>query len=310
MPLVSIVILTYNRINVLIDVIRKLKQLTYKNIEIIIVNNNSSDETKDKIPELFPDINLINLEKNIGVSALNYGLKAAKGEFILQLDDDSYPEDSTIEAGLNEFYGNKKLGIVAFKVINLRYNICETNNFPVNPRMFNGCGVMFRTAIFEKSGYYNKNIFIYYNELDLSIRVFDKGYEIKYLNDAPVYHLQAPSGRVITEANPFISEFRYYHYFLSYYIFLYTYFNKILIIKYTIKLLLSNLLKAIYFGYYKSFFIALFKIIKFSFTEYDSRIKISGNTQKYYDNGNFAFIDRMFFPNIENNKFYKWIKGK
>ena len=44
MPLVSIVVLTFNRINVLIDIIYKLKNLTYKNVEIIIINNNSNDE--------------------------------------------------------------------------------------------------------------------------------------------------------------------------------------------------------------------------------------------------------------------------
>jgi GT2 family glycosyltransferase len=310
MPLVSIVILTFNRINVLIDIIYKLKNLTYKNVEIIIINNNSSDETKIKIPEMFPEINLINLDKNIGVSALNYGLKAASGEYVLQLDDDSYPEDKLIEEGLKEFSKNNKLGVIAFKVMNLRYGICETEEFPENPRTFNGCGVMFRSEIFIKTGYYNDNIFIYYNELDLSIRVINIGYEILYFKEAVVFHLHTSAGREVKNIDPFKSEFRFKYYFLSYFVFLYTNFNRIYVVKYGIKLFVSNMIKAIYFGYYKAFFLTLLNIIKFTIKKYSCRIKISKKTQNIYENGNFALIDRIFFPTFEKNKLYKWIKRK
>ena len=309
MPLVSIVILTFNRVNVLISIIQKLKKLTYKNVEIIIINNNSSDETAIKIPELFSEIKLINLDKNIGVSALNYGLKVASGEYILQLDDDSYPEENAIENGLNEFTKNENLGVLTYKVINLRYNICETADFPMHPRTFNGCGVMFRSKIFNKSGFYNKKIFIYYNELDLTIRVINAGFEILYFPKSVVYHLQTPSGREVKNIAPFQSEFRFKFYFLSYFIFLFTNFDRIYVFKYGIKLVISNLLKAIYFGYYKAFFTTIFKVIKFSLHENKNRIKISKQTQKLYENGNFALIDRIFFPNFEKTKLYKWLKS-
>lgn len=310
MPLVSIVILTFNRINVLIDIIYKLKNLTYKNVEIIIINNNSNDETKIKIPDLFPEIKLINLDKNIGVSALNYGLKAASGEYILQLDDDSYPEDKLIELGIKEFIKNKRLGVLAFKVLNLRYNLCETDEFPLYSRTFNGCGVMFRSEIFSKTGYYNDSIFIYYNELDLSIRVIDYGYEIRYYQEAIVYHLHTSTGREVKNIDPFKSEFRFKYYFFSYFVFLFTNFNRIYVVKYGIKLFISNMIKAIYFGYYKAFFLTLLNIIKFTIKKYSCRIKISNKTQNIYENGNFALIDRIFFPTFEKNKLYKWIKRK
>ncbi len=310
MPLVSIVILTYNRINVLIDVINKLKNLTYKNIEIIIVNNNSTDNTKQKLEELFPEILLINLDKNIGISALNYGLKVAKGKYILQLDDDSYPENDLIEKAIIEFENDNKLGFIAFKVINLRYNICETKDFTEHPKLFNGCGVMFNAQVFYNSGYYNKNIFIYYNEIDLAIRIIDKGYKSLYKQDLIVYHLQTSVSRENKEHNPFISEFRFYNHFISYFIFIYFNFNARYVIKYWVKLIASNLITAVYFKYYKAYLKGIFFCLKLVINKNIKRNPVSLKTQEYYEYGNFPLIDRLFFPNFNKPNIFKWLKIK
>lgn len=309
-PLVSIVILTYNRIDVLIEVINKLNTLTYKNKELILVNNNSTDNTKEKIEELFPEILLINLDSNIGISALNYGLKLAKGKYILQLDDDSYPEADLIEKAITEFENNNNLGYIAFKVINLRYNLCETNEFPEFPKLFNGCGVMFNAEVFNKSGYYNNNIFIYYNEIDLAIRMIDKGYKTLYKQDLIVYHLQSTAARENKNSNPFISEFRFYNHFISYFIFLYSNFNKRFVLKFTIKLIISNLITAVFYKYYKEYLRGIIKCIKVVFNKNIKSNPVSLQTQALYEYGNFPLIDRLFFPNFNKPKIFKWLKLK
>ncbi len=307
-PLVSIIILTYNRIEILKKIIRLLLLQSYKNIEIIIIDNNSSDNTPEILRKLYPKIKIISLKSNIGVSALNFGLEAATGEYILQLDDDSYPENLAIEKGINHFLLNNRLGIVAFKIINLRYNFCETENFEFHPKLFNGCGVMFRKIIFNKTGYYNSRIFIYFNEIELSAKCYNAGFDIIYLSSVIVYHLQTIIARKNVEVNPFQSEFKYYHYFLSYSIFLLSNFSTFSVLKYTFKLILSNLIIAIFYKYWFSFF-KVTGIVVFSLKSlFTKRNILSKECQKFYNHGNFALIDRKFFPNFINSKVYLWKK--
>ncbi len=306
--LVSIVILTYNRINVLLSVLEKIYNQNYSNFEIIVINNNSTDDTKILLTQKFPKIKLINLNKNIGVSGLNLGLEAAKGEYILQLDDDSYPEKDAIEKSLQYFEQNDKLGILSLKVNNLRYNYCETETFQTRPKLFNGCGVMFSKKLFSKIGYYNSNIFIYYNELDLTARCYNAGFEVLYVSDINVFHLQSSEARVSKNTNPLYTKFRFYHYYLSYFVFLVTYFNTSKIIKYSIKLFFSNLLSCFATNYWLAFIkAAVVNIYRFP-NLYKNRTPLNIETQKFYNNGNFPLLDRFVFVNFEKSLLYKWLK--
>ncbi len=315
MPLVSIVILTYNRINVLIDIIQKLKQLTYKNVEIIIINNNSNDDTKVKLTKLFPYIKLINLEKNIGVSALNYGLKEAKGEYVLQLDDDSYPKDvDIIEKAIRHFETDCFLAVLAFRIENLRFNFCETREFDKTLNHFVGCGVMFRNSHLKKSSYYNPYIYIYYNEFDLTAKLLNLGYKIRYDNSLVVFHLQTPSGRVSDSelkksfAEFYKTPFRFYHNFLSRSVFLLNNFSLKFIVMYLPKLIIGNLIIALRFVYLKEFFLALFHIICYLRILFKDRNIINMNVQRLFGFGNIALIDRGFFDNFRKGKFTTWLK--
>ena len=315
MPLVSIVVLTFNRINVLIDIIYKLKNLTYKNVEIIIINNNSNDETKIKIPELFPEIKLINLDKNIGVSALNYGLKAASGEYILQLDDDSYPKDGNIiEKAISHFKLDSSLAILAFRIENLRFNFCETREFDKKLNHFVGCGVMFRNSHLKKSGYYNPHIHIYYNEFDLTAKLLNLGYKIRYDNSLVVFHLQTSSGRASDSelkksfAEFYKTPFRFYHNFISLSVFLLNNFSLRFVIIYLPKLIIGNLIIALRFKYIKEFISALLHLIYYLKPIIEYRKVINRDIQKLFGYGNMALIDRIFFDNFEKGKISKWLK--
>ena len=94
-PLVSIVIPTYNYANYLLTAITSCLQQTYKNLEIIVVDDGSTDNTR-AILEEFSDRILYIYQNNQGVSsARNKGLELAKGSFITFLDaDDALTTDS------------------------------------------------------------------------------------------------------------------------------------------------------------------------------------------------------------------------
>ena len=65
--LISFILITYNRINDLIECVNLIKAQTYKRIEIILVDNASSDGTSDRIANEYPEIELIHSDVNLGV---------------------------------------------------------------------------------------------------------------------------------------------------------------------------------------------------------------------------------------------------
>ncbi len=208
MAKVSIVILSYNRKEELKDSLKKILSYGLKNLEIIVVDNASTDGTKEMIKNDFPLIKLIPVDKNIGVAAYNKGFKKASGDYILILDDDSYPDKGTIEKMIKTFEKDEKIGIIALDVRSEDYSgnkekFSEEKTNKISYIMgFNGAGAGLRKSVFNEVGGYPDEFFLYWNEMDLSIRVLNAGYKIVWLPGAVVYHKFSPKNRE-SERGPF-----------------------------------------------------------------------------------------------------------
>ncbi|MEG3439828.1 glycosyltransferase [Pannus brasiliensis CCIBt3594] len=88
-PFISVIIPTYNRGALLRETIESVLQQTYRNYEVIIIDDASGDGTADWIAEHYPELPLIRLSENVGgAEARNIGLRQAKGDFIAFLDHD------------------------------------------------------------------------------------------------------------------------------------------------------------------------------------------------------------------------------
>ena len=105
--LVSVIIPSYNRFNSLLKAIHSVQQQTYKHIEIIVINDRSTDEKYYKYP--FSNCTVVHLSKNSreifgkpspGGYQRNVGIKIANGEWIAFLDDDDYWLEHKIEQQL------------------------------------------------------------------------------------------------------------------------------------------------------------------------------------------------------------------
>ncbi|MDQ6600504.1 glycosyltransferase family 2 protein [Bacillus salipaludis] len=120
-PFVSIVIPTYNRLYQLAELVEALSRQTYKNFEVIIVND--CGEKVDVLQEVYPDLNLVIVElgeNSKHVLARNQGVLRAKGEFIMLIDDD----DLIIPTHLETMVG-------AIEDYDLVYSDVEIVNFAV-----------------------------------------------------------------------------------------------------------------------------------------------------------------------------------
>jgi len=203
-PLVSVVILSWNRKDDIFHTLSELRKQTYPDIEIIVVDNNSTDGTCEMVEDRFPEVKLIKLPRNIGIEGYNIGFKNAKGEYIVVLDDDSYLEKDAIEKMISYFRENDNLGAIAFniykvtgnkeKILQDRYGLTKVGTeFQVQSIIGSGAG--FRADVLRKVGYYSPTFFLYENDADLSIKIYLEGYELKYCEDIIAYHKFSPSNR-------------------------------------------------------------------------------------------------------------------
>ena len=113
-PLVSVIIPSYNRFEYLLNAVNSVKDQTYKNYEIIVVNDESSQ--KEYYENTIEDINLINIKKkdypDWGGSRQplrNIGAEIAKGEYLAFLDDDDMWMNNKLELQINEMLKNNYL---------------------------------------------------------------------------------------------------------------------------------------------------------------------------------------------------------
>lgn len=298
-PLVTVNILSHNRKEELRVTLQKVFEQDYTNIEVIVVDNASIDGAPEMVSIEFPEVRLIRLNKNIGIAGWNEGFKDAKGEYVLVLDDDSYPIDKTIINGVYQFFEKRDLGITSYNIYNLRTGKSQTEDFNEKPYLFAGGGALIKKQLIEKIGYFNELYFIYLHELDYSLRCYDNNFDILYLKDSTVIHMQSMKSRGKKEQNPFTSEYWYYNYFISHSIFIVQNFYFVFSLMFFLKYILNRIIICIRYFYIKSFFKALYKFLSMIPKVISGRKVASLKVQKFYHYGNMALIDRFFFPNFK-----------
>ena len=208
-PIVSVVILSYNRKGEIRETLSELQKQYYQDFEVIVVDNNSHDGSQQLIEEEFTEVKLIKLPHNIGIAARNRGIEISRGEFIVLMDDDAVLEKDWIEKALKHFNKEPSLGILASKVLNYDsreiwgwvYGV-DVNTFAdkqFEAFDFVACAAVIRKSALEKSGLFSEELFIYWDEDDLSIRIIDSGYTIWYCPDLVTYH-RIPSSQNATRS--------------------------------------------------------------------------------------------------------------
>ena len=209
-PKVSIVTICWNRKADICESLRRIREIDYPNLEVIVVDNASTDGTPEMIEAEFPEVKLIKMFKNIGIEAYNIGFKNAKGEYIVILDDDSFPAKDAVTKMVAKFSSDAQLGVVAFDVRNF-YNYDEVKKREAHAAdatqqetaavaenylmAFNGAGAGVRRDLFERVGFYPEEFFLYWNEQDTAFRILDQGYQVQFFSDVVAYHKYSPKNR-------------------------------------------------------------------------------------------------------------------
>jgi GT2 family glycosyltransferase len=192
-PTVTIVFLVFNRREELRTSLRRmLEDSDYDpdRVDVIVVDNASSDDSGAMVRKEFPQVQVIARDRNVGVSGWNDGLAAARGEYVLALDDDCYlPPDGLRRAVAAA--QERAADLVSFKVINAYDPEHEfTMEYRTGLFMYWGCAVLMHRRVVEALGGYDPEIFVWANELEFSIRFFDHGFRHLHLPEVAAEHMK------------------------------------------------------------------------------------------------------------------------
>lgn len=216
-PSVAIIIVNWNSYNHTSGCLASLRKVYYDNFKAIVVDNGSKDGSDNKLEEQYPEITLLRNAMNTGFTGGNnrgiaYALEN-NFEFLMLLNNDtevepdflnelvnSLQEDSKIGAVQPKFYflhnktriwnaGGKIIKSIGWiKTIGENQNSQEKFNRPQKTEWITGCCFMVRTSIVKKIGGLNDRFFIYFEDVEWSLRIKSLGYELAYCPQAIVYH--------------------------------------------------------------------------------------------------------------------------
>jgi len=202
----SIVVLTHNRCEILLELLAELRLLGRFNLEVIVVDNGSSDGTAALVRNSFPGFIVVETGSNLGAVGRNEGMELARGQYIVTIDDDILGlTDDDLESLKSFFEQHPSTGAICFKVRDhYRGTICNWCH-PCRPEVWGDRSfetseiwegaVVFRRELLDLTGLYTREMFISHEGADLAARIFESGYSIQYLPQVSVTHKYAASGR-------------------------------------------------------------------------------------------------------------------
>ena len=194
-PTVTIVIVVYNRREALREALRRtLDESDYEpgRVDIVVVDNASSDGSAAMVREEFPQVRVIERATNIGAPAWNDGFAVARGDFVLIQDDDCYlPPDGLRRAVAAA--EEHEADLVSFSVVSTHDpDWMFSDRYPTGLLSFWGCACLVRRSALADLGGYDPELFMWGNELELTIRLYDHGYRHLQLPEVIAQHMKAP----------------------------------------------------------------------------------------------------------------------
>lgn len=203
--LVSIIIINYNGKHHLDKCLKSLMQIDYKNYEIILVDNNSSDDSINFVKKFYPSIVIIQLEKNYGFAEPNnIGAKRATGEFLLFLNNDTIVKPNFISELVKVIKTDSKIAICQSFLLKPNGEIDSSGDFvDTLGRAYSsrkkvsevreilsarGAAMLTRKESFFDLGKFDKNFFASFEDVDIGWRAWLWGYRVVLVPSSVVYH--------------------------------------------------------------------------------------------------------------------------
>lgn len=220
-PLISLITINFNQADVTCALLESTRHLTYPRFEIIVVDNGSAEDPTERIRRgNYPFVTVLRSENNLGFSGgNNLGIRQAKGDYLFLLNNDTEVTPDLLEQLLKSFALNPAIGVVCPKIryfdqpdtiqyagyrplnrftgrtwaIGLQEKDSGQYDQPGPTHFAHGAAMMLRREVLRRVGLLDESYFLYYEELDWSMRIRRAGFQIFYQPKALIYHKESLS---------------------------------------------------------------------------------------------------------------------
>jgi len=219
-PLVSLITVNYNHPEVTLELLESLRRITYKNIEIIVVDNASPIDDPAIIKQSYPEIIFIQTSENLGFAGgNNVGVREAKGKYLLFINNDTEVEPGFLEPLVAKCEADRSIGAVSPKIkyfyqpdtiqfsgqapinhFTMRsygygYGVVDKGQFDTDTvtHFVHGAAMMMPMSVIKQVGLMPECYFLYYEELDWCSRIKRAGYQLWYVHNSIVLHKESIS---------------------------------------------------------------------------------------------------------------------
>jgi GT2 family glycosyltransferase len=235
-PDVSIVIVSLNTRDVLRKCLHSVQQeivaAPHIRVEILVVDNNSTDGSPAMLREEFPQVELLVSTINLGFAgANNLAMRQARGRYILLLNSDAFLQPNALRFAVEHMDATPKAGLGGARLIGedgawqpsarmfptpLHEMLMHTGlaakypkskffghadrtwadpALPAAVEWVPGAFMIIRKCVLDEIGLFDENFFLYYEEVDLCLRIRAAGHEVWYWPDIAVVHIGGESTR-------------------------------------------------------------------------------------------------------------------
>ncbi len=215
---VAVILINWNSFDCTYDCILSLKEMPYKDYDIILVDNGSSDDSGERLQAMFPDVVYLKIIDNVGFTgsnnlALNYSLNRPYQYSLLLNNDtivtpdfleilvrylDEHPETGAVQPRIYYnhdrsllwnagSYFNKWTGVTVSEGHKKRST--PTSNTLKEVDWITGCALLTRNEIIRKIGLLDECLFMYYEDVDFTFRIKNEGHKLMYIPDSVIYHI-------------------------------------------------------------------------------------------------------------------------
>lgn len=211
---VSVIIPNWNGQRFLPVCLGALRRQSYAAHEVVLVDNASTDDSVAYTRAHFPQVRVECLPRNLGFAGgVNAGLRAARGEYLALLNNDTEADAGWLEALVGALDADRELGFAASKMVAyhdrglldgcgdalswhmLAHKIGagdpDTGQYETPRRVFGACAgaAIYRRTLFDTVGLFDEDFFAYYEDVDLSFRAQLAGFPCGYVPGAVVAHI-------------------------------------------------------------------------------------------------------------------------
>ncbi len=210
---VTIIIPNYNGCHFMEPCLASLKEQTFQDYRILIVDNASTDGSVEYVKEHYPEIEVIALDQNYGFSkAVNIGIRRSCTPYVILLNNDTTVDSHYVEELVGTIERSPRIFSVSSKMIQMYHpelidsagdlytltgwGVCRgvgrpVSNYTEADEVFSACAgaAIYRRQVFQKIGLFDENHFAYLEDIDVGYRAKIFGYRNLYCPAALVYHV-------------------------------------------------------------------------------------------------------------------------